>query len=106
MIIRPVQAAGQPLQDLYAPGAAMGGSGAQISNLLNPLIYNFLIISGLVAFLVIIFAGFTYITAGGDKGKVEMAQNSINYGIIGLILVVTAFLITRIIGSIFGFDFF
>ncbi len=106
MIIRPALAALEPLEGLYAPGKAMGGSGATLSTLLNPLIYNFLIISGILAFIVIIFAGFSYITASGDKGKIEMSQNMLNYGILGLIVVVLAFLITRVIGAVFGFKFF
>jgi len=94
------------LEDLYAPGQAMGGGGATIAKLINPLISNVLIISGLFAFFTIIFAGFAYITASGDKGKIEQAQNMLNYGILGLIVVVAAFLITRIIGAVFGFKFF
>jgi hypothetical protein len=105
MVIQTVLAA-EPLQDLYAPGKALGGSGATISNLLNPLIYNILIISGILAFIVIILAGFNYVSAGGDKNKLELAQDMLNYGILGLVLVVLAFLITRIIGAVFGFKFF
>ncbi len=106
MIIRPVLAASTNLEDIYYPGSKMGGSGAQLSTLLNPLIYNLLIISGLIAFFVIIFAGFTYISGSGDKAKMEQAQNMLNYGILGLVVVVTAFLITRVIGAVIGFKFF
>jgi hypothetical protein len=104
MIIKPVLAVA--LEELYSPGKALGGSGAQLSNLINPLISNILILSGVMAFIVIILAGFNYITSNGDKAKVEQSQNMLNYGILGLVLVVLAFLITRIIGSIFGFKFF
>ena len=84
----------------------MGGEGAQISTLLNPFIINIFIISGLLAFFVIILAGFNYITAAGDKNKVEQAQHMLTYGIVGLVVVVTSFLITRIIGAVIGFPFF
>lgn len=94
------------LESIYEPGSKMGGDTATISKLLNPLITNILIISGLFAFLVIIFAGFSYITASGDKAKVEQSQNMLNYGILGLIVVVTAFLITRVVGAVIGFKFF
>lgn len=94
------------LEDVYAPGKAMGGQGATFAKLLNPLIANVLIISGLMAFLVIIFAGFAYISASGDKTKTEQAQNMLNYGILGLLVVVAAFVITRIIGAVIGFKFF
>ncbi|HCQ31693.1 TPA: hypothetical protein DIU27_04925 [Candidatus Collierbacteria bacterium] len=98
--------AAESLENIYAPAKVMGGSGATLSNLINPLIYNILIISGVMAFIVIILAGFNYITASGDKGKLEQSQNMLNYGILGLILVVTAFLITRVMGAVIGFKFF
>src|SRR3989339_592591 len=105
MVIKTSLAA-ESLENLYAPAKALsGGSGATLAKLINPLIYNVLIISGLIAFIIII-TGFNYVSAGGDKGKIEQAQNMLNYSIIGLILVVLAFLITRVIGAIFGFKFF
>lgn len=94
------------LEDIYTPGQAMGGQKATIGTLVTPIISNVLIISGLFAFMTIIFAGFSYITASGDKGKIEQSQNMLNYGILGLIVVVTAFLITRVIGAVIGFKFF
>ena len=95
----------QDLGDLYTPGKELGGSAAQISTLLSPILSNVLIFSGIFAFFVIIFAGFTYITGGGDKNKIAQAQNMLNYGIVGLVLVVAAYLITRLIGAVVGFDF-
>lgn len=94
------------LEDVYAPGKALGGESATIAKVANPLIANVLLLSGLFAFFVIILAGFNYITASGDKGKLEQAQNMLNYGILGLIVVVVAFLATRIIGAVIGFKFF
>ena len=105
MLIKTAIAA-EPLGDIYAPASVLGGSGATLSKLINPLVYNILIISGIMAFIVIILAGFNYISASGDKGKIEQAQNMLNYGILGLILIVTAFLITRVMGAVIGFKFF
>lgn len=93
------------LSDLYAPGKALGGSKATIGVLLSPLIQNALIFSALAAFLATIFAGFNYITSGGDKAKVQQASNMLNYSLLGLVLAVAAFVITRIVGAIGGFDF-
>jgi len=96
-----------PLEDWYAPAKVLeSGSDATLSKLINPLVYNILIISGVMAFIVIILAGFNYITASGDKGKLEQSQNMLNYCILGLILIVTAFLITRVMGAVIGFKFF
>lgn len=106
MVTKSVLAA-VPLEDWYAPAKVLESGGeATLSKLINPLIFNVLIISGLIAFIVIILAGFNYITASGDKTKIEQSQNMLNYGILGLILIVTAFLITRVMGAVIGFKFF
>lgn len=105
MFIKPVLAA-KTLDSIYTPASAMGGQGAQLSTLINPLIANLLIFSGLAAFLVIIFAGFSYISGAGDKAKLAQSTQMLNYGILGLVVVVSAFIITRIIGAVLGFKFF
>jgi len=95
----------QDLSNIYAPGQSLGGSSAQIGTLLAPILTNIMIFIGVLGLFVIIFSGFTYITGGGDKNKIAQAQNMLNYGIIGLVLVAAAYLITRIIGMLIGFDF-
>lgn len=105
-MISSVFAADVSLDSIYAPGQALGGNNATLGNLVSPLINDVLIGSGLLAFGVILMAGFSYISASGDKGKIEQAQNMLNYGILGLAVVALAFLVTRIIGAIFGFKFF
>lgn len=88
--------------DVFKPAKALGAN-PTLSTLINPIIANVLIISGIVAFFTIFLAGFTYITAAGDKAKTEQASQSLTYGIIGLVVVVAAFIITRLMGSILGF---
>lgn len=100
------QALAANLESIYSPASALGGNNAQISTLLNPLIANTLIISGIVAFFVILFAGFSYISGAGDKTKMAQSTNMLTYGILGLVIVVSAFLITKIIGTVIGFKFF
>ncbi|HOX96399.1 MAG TPA: hypothetical protein PLI45_03375 [Candidatus Woesebacteria bacterium] len=93
------------ISEEYAPASALGGEKATLSTLINPIITNVLIISGLAALVVILFAGFAFISAGGDKAKTAQASQMLTYGIIGLVVVVGAFLLTRLMGSIFGFNF-
>ncbi len=106
MFIKPVLAAQQQLENLYVPATSLGGSNAKLANLITPLIKNALIVSGLVAFMVIIFAGFNYISGAGDKNKLAQSTQMLNYAILGLIVVTSAFLIVRIIGAVLGFKFF
>ncbi len=104
MIIKEAFAAS--LESIYQPAAAMGGSEAQVATILSPLIANTLTASGIVAFLVILLSGFMYISGAGDKAKLTQSTTMLNYGILGLVVVVSAFLITRLLGAVIGFKFF
>jgi hypothetical protein len=100
------QALAVNLVDVYQPAKALGGDSATLSTLINPIISNILIISGVVALGAILTAGFSFIAANGDKAKTAQASQALTYGIIGLVVVVAAFIITRIMGAILGFKFF
>lgn len=94
------------LESMYQPAQSLGGSGVQVKTILNPLIANTLIVSGIVAFFVILFAGFMYISGAGDKNKLTQSTQMVTYGILGLIVVVSAYLVTKILGTVIGFNFF
>lgn len=53
--------------------------------------------AGIFAFLNIIFAGFLYMSANGDKQKIEKASLSINMSILGLLVMVAAGVLTGIL---------
>lgn len=89
------------LKDVYAPAKALGND-PTVSTFANPIITDVLIVSGLVAFGTILVAGFSFISAGGDKGKTSQASQALTYGIIGLVVVAAAFVITRLMGTILG----
>lgn len=52
---------------------------------------------GVVAVIVIIFAGFRYVTSAGDPAVATKAKNMILYSVIGIIIVILAFVITQFI---------
>lgn len=45
------------------------------------------IIVGIVAVIMIMLAGFKYITASGDSNKISSAKNTLIYAIVGLVIV-------------------
>jgi len=51
----------------------------------------------IIAGLVMLFAGITYITSGSDAGKREKAKNMVMYVIIGLAVIWAAPMIVRLI---------
>jgi TRAP-type C4-dicarboxylate transport system permease small subunit len=51
----------------------------------------------LIAIVIILIAGFEWMTAGGNDGKVETAQKRLRYGIIGLVIVFFAYAIVTFV---------
>lgn len=61
-------------------------------------IYNFVKYSAtVIAVMVLLFAGITYITAGSDPGQREKAKNMSTYVIVGLVVIWAAPLIVNFI---------
>jgi len=68
----------------------------------NNVIRGALIFVGVVALLFIIYAGFSFVTSGGDPKKVQGARQTMTFAIIGLILVLLSFAILFFIGYLTG----
>ena len=59
---------------------------------------------GLIAVIIILIGGFKWMTAQGAEEKVDKAKDTIKYGLIGLAIILLAYLIVRIvIASVVGF---
>lgn len=72
-----------------------------------PIVFNNVVdwaiaLAGTVAVFFIIFAGFKFLTSGGDPKQVEGARKTLTYAIAGLIVVFLAFAIIKLIGIITG----
>src|SRR3990167_9378949 len=66
-------------------------------------VISFLIIAGfIVAFFWIIFAGFRFITAGSDEKSVGQAWSQIYWGLIGMVVVIAAFAIIKLVETFMG----
>ena len=64
------------------------------------LIYTW---AGIIAVIVIIVAGLLFVTARGDAAQVKRAKDAIRSAVIGLVVVMVAFIITRfVIGGVQG----
>lgn len=62
------------------------------------------IVAGVITFLYLVWGGIDYLTAGGDKGKIENSQKRISSAIIGLAIVASSWAIYQIILVFFGVD--
>ncbi len=81
------------------------GFSLDASKILNNLVGVFIAIGGLVFFFMLLFGGIRFMTAGGDPKNAESARKTITNAVIGLIIVVSAFLITTVLGELLGIDF-
>jgi hypothetical protein len=57
---------------------------------------------GIIAVIMIIFAGFKYVTSGGDSGKISSAKNTLTYAVVGIVVagvsqLIVRFVVTKII---------
>lgn len=83
-------------------GASSGVVELEASVVLGSILGVVYWIAGVVAVIVIILAGMTYITSSGDAGKVAKAKNAIIYGAIGLLIVIMASVITNFFIGLLG----
>ena len=70
---------------------------ARIINLLAP-------VAAIALFIMILVAGFQFLTSGGDPKSVAAARTTLTYAIIGVILVVVVWLILTLIEAVTGVD--
>ncbi|MDA1080000.1 MAG: hypothetical protein O2840_04920 [bacterium] len=62
------------------------------------------VFGGLFFVVTFLIAGINWITAGGDTGKIEKARISMIQGVIGLVVLVAAYAVIGVVGSIVGLD--
>ncbi|HEX7963766.1 MAG TPA: pilin [Candidatus Saccharimonadales bacterium] len=88
-------AAQTPADEVCAGIATASGTGCNGDNTtLNNVVANGVnilsVVIGIVAVIMIMVAGFKYITAGGDAGQIGSAKNTLVYAIVGLVIVALA----------------
>ena len=76
----------------------------QITNLMSLIVGLITIFAGLFFLIIFVAAGVQFITAGGDKQKLETARDKMTTGIVGLVIVIAAYALVGLVGSIFGLD--
>jgi len=70
-----------------------GGVAKTPMNLISVLIWWAFRLAGILAFIMIVFAGFQYLTSGGNTAQQKDAQERIMNAIIGLILLFAFYII-------------
>jgi len=81
-------------------GLASGFSGAgndTITEVIVRVVSIALALAGLIAILFLIIGGFRYVTAAGNEEAAESAKKTILNSIIGIIVIILAYVILRVI---------
>ena len=86
--------------DVSGAAVTLGCLGPVFLNLVSALLLFF----GLVAVVMFIFGGYKMINSGGDPKKLDSAKHNFTWGLLGLAVVVFAFLIINIIAWVTGVD--
>jgi len=89
----------QQISGQVSAGAETAGFGAAKDprQIIGEVVQIALGVTGSVFFVLILMAGYWYITAHGDDAKVEKATKTLRGAIIGLIVVLMAYSITRFV---------
>ena len=89
--------------------APLSGANADPSILLSRIISNVLgvmtIGAGIWFLFQVIVAGYNYLSAGGDKARIENAGRKLTNSLIGIAIVVAAYGLIGILGTFLGVEF-
>ena len=61
------------------------------------IVQAFLSLLGIIFLVLMLYSGYSWMTAAGDQGKVERAQSTIKRAIIGIIITIGSYAITQFI---------
>lgn len=86
-------------------GDALGSSGTDIRFIIARVIQIALSFLGIIAISLTLYAGFIWMTSGGDEDKIDRAKSTLRNSIIGLLIIlsswaITTYFISKITGSL------
>lgn len=76
----------------------------QLSSILSMVITSLTVVGGLAFVIFFTLGGLKWLTAGGDKAKVQEAQQQMTQGVIGLVAIVAGLFVVGIVGNVLGID--
>lgn len=85
---------------------AGSGDGAEIlGRIISAAVGFFIVVGFIMAFLYLVLGASNWITAAGDKSKLEKAQQQITQALVGLVILVSVFALARVAGQFTGIGF-
>jgi hypothetical protein len=93
------QDACETLKDLNPNGGGCTASQGGVNSVIKLALNLLSIIAGVIGVIMVIVAGFKYITAQGDAASITSARNALLYAIVGLVVVAFAQAIVKFVLS-------
>lgn len=93
-----------PIAEILCKKSDTETTGIQLNKVMGMIVGLMTAIAAIWFIFQFIIAGYQWIQSGGDKNNLEQARNKITNSLIGLIIVVAAWIIMGIVGKILGID--
>ncbi|MDO8668001.1 MAG: pilin [bacterium] len=93
---------GTPLNAVAGKGGAGFNDTATFEGIVGLVITTVMGLLGVIFLVLAVYAGFKWMTAAGNEEAVEKAKSTLTSAIIGLIVVLAAYTISRFVISILG----
>ena len=88
----------------YQPGTDIDSATSAVEKLISNFLVLLTIVACLAFTLYFLLGGLNWITAGGDKGKIDKAKGMMTNGAIGLIVIALSYSIVWIVGQVLGLN--
>lgn len=84
--------------DLTTVGTSIGVDASKpLPELIGNIIAVLLSVLGIIFVVLVVYAGFLYLTAGGEDDKVKKAKKLLTQSVIGLVIIVAAYAIAAFV---------
>ena len=104
MFLSPSHALASITNSAVPGGSSPNDSPKQFAVTIATLWQTIILVGGLAFLLFFLQGGLNWITAGGDKGKIEEARGKITQGLIGLAVLAASYVIIKFIESAIGLN--
>ncbi|MBI3954713.1 hypothetical protein HY333_01580 [Candidatus Collierbacteria bacterium] len=100
-MIKPAFAANEIVNNALSDVVKTKSAGSGLAFYIAQLWKTVVLVGGLAFLLYLVWGGLQWLTAGGDKGKIEEAQHKITNALIGLAILVLSFAVVLFVQAVF-----
>ena len=87
------------LEEVGSKAYGQSGAPTDVRTIVINVVKVFLTLIGIIFMVLILLAGYTWMTSQGSEDKINEAKSRLKTGIIGLIIIIAAWSITRFVAS-------